>query len=175
MWKLFKLVYPVAVIILFIGFIAGFKHEDTLTQEESREIDRLLKAKAVAEETDAADSGEDQATEPVLTALSTEKNTVRFSYSQFEKAVVTLQSDDELWFEIIDAATEEQIDEGLWSEGEQKEWDLTDYEEVYFQLGNPAAADLKINEEPLSNDEAGYVYIQFGDEEVDDGELAASH
>ncbi len=37
-----KILYPVVVLTLFTAFLIGFKHERTISEEEKKDIDKLL-------------------------------------------------------------------------------------------------------------------------------------
>ncbi|WP_156906645.1 hypothetical protein [Alteribacter aurantiacus] len=50
MKKTATFLYPLVVLVLFTGILAGFKHEDTLTEEEKQEIQERLVEKQEEEE-----------------------------------------------------------------------------------------------------------------------------
>ena len=170
MKKILSIVYPLVVVVLFVAFLVGFKHEITISMEERNDIVKYLAEEPEYVVVEAEEEVFEQKVESILTKDSTNENITKFTYKTMENIQVSLEAlNEELWFELRDAVTDESIYVGLWSKGKQKEWDLTDYEEVYFHFGNTQRANLWINDKQINVSDltpVHYVYIKFNSQQL---------
>lgn len=83
--------------------------------------------------------------EPVWTILESNQKSTSFEYSGAKEMVISLQAKDRVWFSLTDTAENKVIDTALLTQGAEKEWDLSRFEQVVLRLGNPPGAILSVN------------------------------
>jgi cytoskeletal protein RodZ len=99
------------------------------------------------ETTPAPEPEEPPAPEPTWTFIETDGDTTTYEYAKAEKLEVTLQATTgAVWYSLTNPVDGSNLEQGQVAEGEEKTWNLTEYEQVRFRFGNTRAVSLLVNE-----------------------------
>jgi cytoskeletal protein RodZ len=90
------------------------------------------------------------APEPTWTFIETDGDTTIYEYANAEKLVVTLQATSgAVWYSLTNPLDGSNLEQGQVAQGEEKTWNLTEYEQVRFRFGNTRAVALLVNDAPM--------------------------
>lgn len=167
-WLSRIVLYSFMVFVVFILYLGAVKYFDNLGEQAAENPgitgptgDGNINADTESSEENEQnqddymdDKGEnnnqaDETIEPTWTRLESDRENTTFEYAGAEKMIIALQANDRVWYSLSDPVENKVLDTEELAKGSEKEWDLTDYEQVILRLGNPLGATLIINGEPV--------------------------
>jgi cytoskeletal protein RodZ len=100
--------------------------------------------------TPAPEPEEEPAPEPAWTFIETDGETTIYEYANAEKLEVTLQATSgAVWYSLTNPSDGSNLEQGQVAQGQEKKWNLTEYEQVKFRFGNTRAVALLVNDAPV--------------------------